>query len=82
MDPERKYIKVFRIPANTIAKKLRNEKTMNMIMLGAFSSGTKVISIDSLMKGLTEVVKAKNPRLMELNRKGLETGAQYVSKGA
>jgi Pyruvate/2-oxoacid:ferredoxin oxidoreductase gamma subunit len=55
---------------------------MNMIMLGAFSAGTKIITIDSLMNGLNEVVKAKNPRQTELNRKGLEMGARYVLEGA
>jgi len=34
------------------------------------------------MNGLIEVVKAKNASRMEINRKGLEIGEQYVLKGA
>jgi 2-oxoglutarate ferredoxin oxidoreductase subunit gamma len=79
---ERKDIKIIKVPANTMAKKLKNERTVNMIMLGAFVAATSVTSIDSLMGALTEVVKAKSARQMEINRKGLEMGSQYVLQGA
>ncbi len=81
MDAERKDIEVIRIPANTLAKKLRSERTVNMIMLGAFAAGTNIASIDSLMGALAEVVKTKSARQMETNRKGLEMGSEYVLRG-
>jgi 2-oxoglutarate ferredoxin oxidoreductase subunit gamma len=79
---ERKDIKIIKVPANTMAKKLKSERTVNMIMLGAFVAATSVTSIDSLMGALAEVVKAKSARQMETNRKGLEMGSQYVLQGA
>ena len=82
IDAERKDIKVIKVPANTMAKKLKSERTVNMIMLGAFVAATSVTSIDSLMGALAEVVKAKSARQMETNRKGLEMGSQYVLQGA
>ncbi|MBE9521698.1 MAG: 2-oxoacid:acceptor oxidoreductase family protein [Proteobacteria bacterium] len=82
IDPTRKDIEIFKIPANTIAKKLKSERTVNMIMLGALAAATNIISIDSLTNGLTEVIKTKSARQMETNRKGLELGSQYVLKGA
>ena len=81
IDPEREDIEVFKIPANTLAKKMGSERAMNMIMLGAFVSKTKITSIDSLMNGLTEVIKTKSKKQVEINRKGLEIGAKYVLKG-
>ena len=42
----------------------------------------EITTIDSLMDGLSEVVKAKNASQMEINRKGLEMGAKFVLKGA
>ena len=81
IDPAREDIVVLKIPANTIAKKLGSERATNMIMLGAFAAATKVTSIESLMNGLAEVIKTKNVRQMEINRKGLEMGAKYVLKG-
>ena len=81
VDPTRRDIEVFKIPANTLAKKLKSERTINMIMLGALAAATEISSIDSLMNGLTEVVKAKTTKQMELNRKGLEMGAAYILNG-
>lgn len=81
IDPEREDIEVFKIPANTLAKKMGSERAMNMIMLGAFVSKTKITSIDSLMNGLAEVIKTKSKKQVEINRKGLEIGAKYVLKG-
>jgi 2-oxoglutarate ferredoxin oxidoreductase subunit gamma len=81
IDPKREDIEVFKIPANTIAKKVGSERAMNMIMLGAFAKKTKIISTDSLMNGLIEVIKTKSKKQMEINRKGLEMGAKYISKG-
>ena len=82
MEPGRKDIDVFTIPANTIARKLKNERIVNMIMLGALAGATNITRIDSLMSALAEVVKAKKAKLMALNRKGLEMGAAYILKGA
>lgn len=82
IDAERKDINIIKVPANTMAKKLKSERTVNMIMLGAFAAATSVTSIDSLMGALSEVVKAKRARQMETNRKGLEMGSQYVLQGA
>jgi 2-oxoglutarate ferredoxin oxidoreductase subunit gamma len=82
IDPTRKDIEIFKVPANTLAKSLKSERTVNMIMLGALAAATNIISIDSLMSGLTEIIKAKSARQMETNRKGLELGSQYVLGGA
>jgi 2-oxoglutarate ferredoxin oxidoreductase subunit gamma len=77
-DPERDDIQFIRIPANDIAVELGNERTLNMIMLGAFVARTGITTQDSLMNGLAEVLKVKKASIMELNRKGMEKGAEYV----
>lgn len=33
------------------------------------------------MNGLTEVIKTKSKKQVEINRKGLEMGVKYVLKG-
>ena len=82
IDPKREDIHVFKIPANTIAKELGSERTINMIMLGAVSARTKITSLNSLINGLAEVIKIKSAKQMDINKKGLEIGAEYVLKGA
>jgi 2-oxoglutarate ferredoxin oxidoreductase subunit gamma len=80
--PPRNDLEIVKVPANDIAKKLGSERTINMIMLGAFVTKTKITSLDSIMNGLTEIVKGKKASVMKLNRKGLDMGAEYASKGA
>ncbi|MBN1831064.1 MAG: 2-oxoacid:acceptor oxidoreductase family protein [Deltaproteobacteria bacterium] len=78
VDPSRKDLDVVKVPANDIAAELGSDRTLNMIMLGAFVAKTGISSVDSVMNGLGEIVKGKNARIMELNRKGLERGAAYA----
>ncbi|MFC1534436.1 2-oxoacid:acceptor oxidoreductase family protein [Thermodesulfobacteriota bacterium] len=76
-DPTRDDIDVVKVPANMIALELGNERTLNMIMLGSFVAKTGITTQDSLMNGLTEVL-GKRESVLELNRKGMARGAEYV----
>ena len=82
LEPSRQDVDVVRVPANQMAAVLGSDRTINMIMLGAFAAKTKITGLDSLMRGLAEIVKGKKASIMELNRKALEKGARYVDKGA
>jgi len=81
-DPSRSDVRVFKIPVNDMAKELGSDRTINMIMLGAFAAGTGISTLDSLMDGLSEVVKGKKESVMKLNRRGLEMGARFLSEAA
>ena len=77
-EPERDDIEVIKIPANKIALELGNERAVNMIMLGAFAVRTGVTSLESLIGGMSEVLKSKKAGLVELNRAGIKKGAEYA----
>ena len=77
-EPDRDDIFAVKIPANKIALELGNERAVNMIMLGAFSAKTGVTSLDSLIGGMSEVLKSKKAGLVELNKAGMEKGAEYA----
>ena len=79
-DPTRDDIDVVKVPANDIAKKLGSDKTINMIMLGDFVTKTGITSRESIMNGLTEIIKGKKASLMKLNQKGLDMGSEYALK--
>ena len=81
VDPLRKDLDVVKVPANDIATELGSDRTLNMIMLGAFVGKTGISSVDSVMNGLGEIVKGKTASVMELNRKGLDRGAAYALGG-
>lgn len=78
LDPDREDIEIIKIPANKIALELGNERTMNMVMLGAFVTKTGITTQDSLMNGLSEVLSVKKAGILELNRKAMKKGAEYV----
>jgi 2-oxoglutarate ferredoxin oxidoreductase subunit gamma len=77
--PSRDDIEVLEVPANEIALELKNERTMNMIMLGAFVAKTGITTRDSIMNSLAHVLKGKKASVIELNRKGMARGAEYIS---
>ena len=79
--PARTDIDIIKIPANDMVRDLGNDKVLNMIMIGAFIGKTKVISMDSVFIGLNEIFAGKKSSIIELNRKGIEMGAKYISEG-
>lgn len=81
-DPTRDDLEIVRIPLNDLARELGSDRTINMIMLGAFVTKTNMTSLESIMNGLIEIVKGKKASVMKLNRKGLDRGAEFVLKGA
>jgi 2-oxoglutarate ferredoxin oxidoreductase subunit gamma len=82
-DITRTDITAVKLPANKIAREeFGNERSVNMIMLGAFVTKTQVTSLESIMGALEEISKGKKAAMMKLNRKSLDIGAEYVLKGA
>ncbi len=79
-EPERDDIRIIKVPANDIAIELGNEKTLNMIMLGAFTECTGITTQDSLIKALGMVLKSKKAGIIELNREGMARGAAFVNQ--
>lgn len=77
-DPMRKDIAIVKVPANEIALELGSERTLNMIMLGALVAKTGITTQDSIINGVEEALKGKKRKVLELNRKGLSRGAEYI----
>jgi len=66
-------VDVINVPANTVAEKLGNQKSANMVMLGAFINKTKLVSLDSVIEGLRNTLKNKR-KLIAVNREALMAG--------
>jgi 2-oxoisovalerate ferredoxin oxidoreductase beta subunit len=64
------------IPASEIADKLGSAKVANVVMMGALLEETECLSSTTAMKVLE--AKVKNPTLLELDRKALETARLYI----
>lgn len=72
-DISRGDVDVIKVPANGMAEKLGNLKCANMVMLGAFTRKSNLVSLSTLIKGLEETLKSKK-NLIALNVKALTNG--------
>lgn len=70
-------INTYYIPANEIAAEVGNNKTANMVMLGAFLKISGILKKESFFKALEDVLGKKNMKLIPLNMQAFEKGAEF-----
>jgi len=61
------------VPAGQIAEDLGSPKSANMVMLGAFTRKTGLVSLSSVIETLKDIMGTK-PKLLAINEKALKTG--------
>jgi 2-oxoglutarate ferredoxin oxidoreductase subunit gamma len=78
--PSRKDITIVPIPASEEAVKLKNSKTMNMIVLGAVLERTNVVAIESVLQALKKVLPERYHHLLPLNEQALRRGMELAAE--
>lgn len=78
-EPPRRDFKVVKVPANTLAHEMGNDRALNMIMLGAVVAVTGMVSPKSLEEAVATVLQGKKQTLVDANRKALLKGAEFIS---
>jgi len=68
------------IPATDIAMKLGNSKFTNMVLLGAYLGKINPISMASVYGALSVFLTGKKTALIEVNKKALQAGVDFVNK--
>ena len=66
-------IDIIKVPASSIAEKLENPKSANMVMLGAFTKKNNLVLLSTLIEGLKSTLKGKEA-LIDINKRALEAG--------
>ncbi len=66
-------IDIVRVPANSIAEKLGSPKSANMVMLGAFTKKSNLVSISTIIENLGTTLESKG-KLVGINKKALMAG--------
>ncbi len=66
-------IDIVRVPANSIAEKLGSPRSVNMVMMGAFTKKSNIVSISSVIEGLKSALKDKQ-KLIAINKKAIMAG--------
>lgn len=72
--PTRTDIQILPVAAAEEASKLKNAKTMNMIVLGAFLERTRVVGTGAVMQALKKVLPERYHHLLPLNETALRRG--------
>jgi 2-oxoglutarate ferredoxin oxidoreductase subunit gamma len=80
--PSRQDVSVTDIPAAREALQLKNEKTMNMIMLGAFLGLEPILKIESLLQALEKVLPERRHHLVKINDQAIRRGMELVAHPA
>jgi len=79
--PQRSDVTIVKVPANALAHELGNDRVLNMVMLGAVVRVTGIVSFPALAEAVGTALEGKKQSLIDVNRKALERGAQYISSG-
>jgi 2-oxoglutarate ferredoxin oxidoreductase subunit gamma len=77
--PQRDDVNVVSVPANTLAHEMGNDRVLNMIMLGAVTQVTGLVSPESLGGAVGTVLEGKKQSLVDINRQALVKGFQFMS---
>jgi 2-oxoglutarate ferredoxin oxidoreductase subunit gamma len=70
-------IEVVEIPASSIAEELNSPRSANMVMLGAFTKKSNLVSLSSLIEELKSTLKNKT-KLIAVNKKALTAGYELL----
>ena len=72
----RNDIEVLYVPANDLAEQAGSVKAANMVVLGTYLEKTHVVSDRSVIAALEKIMGEKKAKLIPLNEKALELGAE------
>ena len=76
----RSDIRAVLIPANEIAESLGDKRMTNMVMIGALLGVLPILPLTAVQKALEDHLPERHKRLLPLNFKALEMGAEVAQK--
>ena len=69
--PARNDLEIYQIDANEIAVELRNDKVLNMVILGAIVNKTGIVKQESIEKVMEKLFTGNKAKLLPLNKQAL-----------
>jgi len=76
----REDIEVLNIPITELAKEAGDHRIGNMVALGALLGKRKIISPESLISGLGDIISSAYHNLLPVNEKAIRKGFEYGSR--
>jgi len=78
--PTRTDIKIYTIEGAKEATKLKNTKTFNMIVMGAYLKIHPVVELDNVHKGLEKSLPERHHHLIPMNIEAIQVGMEKVKE--
>ncbi|MBE0477573.1 2-oxoacid:acceptor oxidoreductase family protein [Candidatus Aerophobetes bacterium] len=74
-----KKVRILEVPANRIAEELGTVRAANMITLGVWACISQVVSLESLILSLKQVLSPDRLALLKVNENSLREGWRFAS---
>ena len=74
----REDVEIIKVPANEMAEEIATLRIANMVALGAWVKKSGIVSIETLIQSLKEVISKDKLDLLSLDKKALREGAKLV----
>jgi 2-oxoglutarate ferredoxin oxidoreductase subunit gamma len=81
VDAEGGTLRVWDVPATELCTQLGSAQVIGFILLGAFTALTNIVSADSLVSAMTELLPPYRRQHVDANKRALELGAAQVPAG-
>jgi len=78
--PKRADIEVVNVPANSLAHELGNDRSLNMVMLGAAVGVTGIVSREAVFRAIETVLEGKKPIIIKMNQDACAKGAAFIAE--
>ncbi|OJU46266.1 MAG: 2-oxoglutarate ferredoxin oxidoreductase subunit gamma [Bacteroidales bacterium 45-6] len=76
--PEREDISIYTVAATDEASAMRNNKLMNMIVLGGLLKVVPMVKLENVMKGLKKSLPERHHHLLPENEKAIIRGMEII----
>jgi len=76
--PVRGDIEVVEVPATKLAEEMGGIRVANMIMLGSFIKVSKLVSFETIMENLKDILGEGKTRFLKMNKDALVKGYNYL----
>lgn len=76
---DRDDVRIIAIPANDVATEVGSERTVNMVLLGAYVASAELVTLADIEQALREVIPERHHSFIPINVAALQRGAQYVT---
>jgi 2-oxoglutarate ferredoxin oxidoreductase subunit gamma len=77
--PARPDIEVVEVPANELAKEVADERSANMVMLGALAKKTGIVRQDAVKSALLKIFEKKK-KVLDASLRAFERGTIYMEE--